>query len=199
VTAPWPGAPRVQVSVEDRSARGLQPTRISCGRSRAPARRPRPGQPSRQPCGRCPPRCVAACCAHEPGGPGAGDARGRRGPAAGVTRSSPGGEGGGLVSSCARAGSTVTIIGTANAPVPATTAFRRKSRRATGSAASPASCPPLVPVESAMTGASGRPTTRGDPTGPQPYPRPTVPTHPKRGEPARSRTPETSRFPSAAT
>ena len=44
----------------------------------------------------------------------------------------PGGSGGGLVRAWASAGSTVTIMGTANAPVPATAALRRKSRRPTG-------------------------------------------------------------------
>jgi hypothetical protein len=82
-------------------------------------------------------RCGAAPCVRSPDGRPRGSAgcrvragtrcRGSHPPRPGA--GCPGGSGGGLVSAWASAGSTVTIVGTTKAPVPATAAFRMKSRR----------------------------------------------------------------------
>ena len=63
----------------------------------------------------------------------------------------PGGSGGGLVRAWASAGATVTIMGTANAPVPATAALRRKARRSTALPASPGLGSPVpFPIDRAI-------------------------------------------------
>jgi hypothetical protein len=84
-------------------------------------------------------RCGAAPWVRSPGSrpPGSAGCRVRAGtrclashpPRPGAIRGRPAGSGGGLVSAWASAGSTVTIAGTTNAPVPTTAAFRMKSRR----------------------------------------------------------------------